>query len=78
MEPWLIAVAIKPLVLFALSALVLYPARKLTEKYLPDGKLKRILLFRTNEIESYRRRSEPKSVSGTIITRDESREPVSH
>lgn len=78
MEPWLLSVVLKPFILFVFSALVLYPARKLTEKLLPEGKLKRILLFRTNEIESYRRRSQPESVSGTVIDGSHSGKTIHH
>ena len=48
MEPWLIAVIVKPLVLFALCVFVLYPARKLTQRAMKDGWLKRLLLRRVN------------------------------
>lgn len=48
MEPWLIALILKPFALLALSVLVLYPATLLARRYVPEGKLKRLLLS-TNE-----------------------------
>jgi hypothetical protein len=38
------AIVIKPLVLIALSALVLYPIRRAVIRYMRDGWLKRLLL----------------------------------
>lgn len=46
MEAWQIAVFLKPFVLLVLAACVLYPARIAVKRYLPEGKLKRFLLFR--------------------------------
>jgi len=48
MEPWQIAVLVKPFVMLVLAALVLYPCRKLTERYFPEGRIKRLLLRRIN------------------------------
>lgn len=48
METWQIAVLVKPLVMFVLAALVLYPARKAVERYFPEGRMKRLLLRRVN------------------------------
>lgn len=48
MEGWQIAIVIKPLVFFLLAALVLYPARRAVMRWVPDGKLKRLLLRRVN------------------------------
>lgn len=47
-EPWLLGVVLKPLVLFLLCALVLYPARRAIIRWLPEGRLKRVLLRRVN------------------------------
>ena len=55
MEPWLLAAILKPFVLFLLAACVLYPARKAVEQWLPNGAIKRVLLFRVSEADSYRR-----------------------
>jgi hypothetical protein len=46
MEPWAIALLVKPFVLLVLFVAVLYPARRAVERYMKDGKLKRLLLFR--------------------------------
>lgn len=48
MSPVEWAIVIKPLALFALSALVLYPARRAVMRWFPEGRLKRLLLWRTN------------------------------
>lgn len=37
-----------PFVMIVLSVILLNPAKRLVAKYLKDGKLKRILLFRVN------------------------------
>lgn len=39
-----ISMLIRPFVFLALALLVLYPARRAVEKYMKDGKLKRLLL----------------------------------
>lgn len=41
-----LATLLKPLVLFVLAAGVLYPARRAVQRFLPDGKIKRLLLYR--------------------------------
>lgn len=43
-EPWQIAIVAKPFVLFVLAVTVLYPARKACERYMREGRLKRLLL----------------------------------
>jgi hypothetical protein len=43
-----LAILIKPLVMFVVAFFILYPCRKLVEKKMPDGKLKRLLLRRVN------------------------------
>lgn len=48
MEPWQWAALLKAPILFLLCLLVLYPARRWVMRRMPDGKLKRFLLFRTN------------------------------
>jgi hypothetical protein len=49
MEPWAIAVLVKPLVLLVLFVVVLYPARWAVQRYLKDGRLKRLLLTRVGK-----------------------------
>lgn len=46
MEPWQIAILLKPFALFVLAVLVLYPARRYVQRRMPEGKLKRLLLLR--------------------------------
>ena len=46
MEGWQIALVIKPLAFFLLTALVLYPARRAVMRWMPDGRFKRLLLHR--------------------------------
>jgi hypothetical protein len=53
---WLLAAVLKPFVLFLLAVCVLYPARRAVMRYWPEGRLKRVLLFRVSEADSYRRR----------------------
>lgn len=48
MEITLLGLVLKPLLTFLVVAAVLYPARRLAMRYLPEGRLKRILLFRLN------------------------------
>ena len=55
MEPWLLAAIFKPFVLFILAVLVLYPARKAVERWCPEGRVKRALLFRVSEADAYGR-----------------------
>lgn len=40
-----LAAFLKPFVFFILAACIIYPIKKAVEKYLPEGKLKRLLLF---------------------------------
>jgi hypothetical protein len=49
MEPWAIALLLKPLYLLVLFVLVLYPARWAVQKYMRDGRLKRLLLWRVTK-----------------------------
>jgi hypothetical protein len=42
----LLALIFRPLLLFLLVAFVLYPARIAFTKWLPEGRIKRILLWR--------------------------------
>lgn len=48
MKTWQIAILVKPFATFVLAACVLYPCRKAVERYMRDGKLKRLLLRRVN------------------------------
>lgn len=48
MDYWMIAILIKPFVLFLLTLFVLYPIRRLIEIKMRPGKLKSLLLRRTN------------------------------
>jgi hypothetical protein len=73
METWQLAILLKPLFLLILCFCLLYPIRKLTERYFPEGRVKRILLFRTDLIESYRWRKKPQSSSSPIATQSEIR-----
>lgn len=43
---WALAVALRPLIALVLITLVLVPARMAVQRWAPDGKLKRFLLFR--------------------------------
>lgn len=43
-----IAIVVLPFVMFVLTLCVLNPAKRLISRYMPDGKLKRALLFRVN------------------------------
>jgi hypothetical protein len=52
---WLLAAVLKPFVLFLLAFCVLYPARRAVMRYWPEGRVKRVLLFRVSEADSYRR-----------------------
>lgn len=56
METWHWALILKPLVFFIFAGLVLYPIRRAAMRWLPEGKLKRLLLFRVSETQSYRRK----------------------
>jgi hypothetical protein len=46
MPDFLIALLLKPFILFVLCVFVLYPCRLLAMRFLPEGRLKRILLTR--------------------------------
>lgn len=48
METTYWAVILKPIFLFLLVALVLYPIRRAVMRWFPEGKVKRLLLWRTN------------------------------
>lgn len=48
MEPWQTAVLIKPFALLILFALLFVFVRWPIQKYMPEGKLKRLLLRRIN------------------------------
>lgn len=43
---WLLAVILKPIAGLILFGLVCLPARLAVQKWLPDGKLKRLLLYK--------------------------------
>lgn len=43
------ATLLRPVALFVLAVVVLYPARRAVMRWVPEGKLKRLLLFRVNE-----------------------------
>jgi hypothetical protein len=47
-ESWQLALVAKPFVMLVLTLLVLYPARVLTQRHMPEGRLKRLLLRRVN------------------------------
>jgi len=43
---WSLAIILRPLFLLVVVGLILVPARLAVQRYLPEGRLKRILLFR--------------------------------
>ncbi len=45
---WQLAILLKPFVLFALAVCVLYPARMAVARFVPDGRVKRLLLRRVS------------------------------
>lgn len=49
METFVWALLLKPVMLLVLAVLVLIPARLALQRYMKDGKLKRILLWRIPE-----------------------------
>jgi hypothetical protein len=52
---FVLAILLKPFILFVLAACILYPARKAVMRRMRDGRLKRFLLFRVSDASSYRR-----------------------
>ena len=46
MEPWQWAIYLRPFVLLAVILLVCLPIRLAAQRYLPEGKVKRLLLRR--------------------------------
>lgn len=48
MEATYWAALLKPVILFLLVALVLYPVRRAVMRWWPEGRVKRLLLWRTN------------------------------
>ncbi len=48
MEPWVIAVIVKPLVLFILMVCIVLPIKLAFIRFFPEGRIKRFLLIRTN------------------------------
>ena len=44
MEPWVLAVVLKPFAALVLFGLIALPCRLLVQRYMRDGKLKRLLL----------------------------------
>lgn len=48
MDNWTLAILIKPFAMFFLTLFVLYPARYAVNRWMPDGKLKRLFLYRVN------------------------------
>lgn len=49
MEPQHIAYVLRPIIMFALFALVVIPLKFLLLKLIPEGKLKRLLLWRLHK-----------------------------
>jgi len=49
MEPWVLALLLKPFVLLVLAVCILIPVRVLLSRKMKDGKLKRFLLWRLPE-----------------------------
>jgi hypothetical protein len=54
-EGWQWAVVLKYPAMFVLSIVILYPARRAVMRWMKDGRVKRLLLFRVSETASYRR-----------------------
>lgn len=46
MEPWQIAILIKPFVLLVFFGLIVLPIKLLFQRFLPDGRIKRLLFKR--------------------------------
>jgi hypothetical protein len=49
MEPWLIGVVLKPFAGLILFGLICLPARLAIQQWMPNGRLKRLLLFRLSK-----------------------------
>lgn len=47
-EAWQIAIVAKPFILLVFAITVLYPCRRACEKYMREGRFKRLLLRRIN------------------------------
>lgn len=48
MEPWVIALMLKPLGLLVFMLVIVAPLKWLFVRFFPNGRLKRLLLIRTN------------------------------
>jgi hypothetical protein len=48
MDNWLLALILKPFIALVVLGLICLPARLAVQRYMPEGKLKRFLLFRPN------------------------------
>ena len=48
MENWQWAVVLRPVALFVLAFVLLYPLRRAVMRWMPEGWLKRLFLFRVN------------------------------
>ena len=46
LEPWQIAIVLKPFAMLIVAVVILIPARMAAERYIPEGRLKRVLLRR--------------------------------
>ena len=46
MEPWMLALILKPFALLFLFAFICMPGRLLVQRFMKDGRLKRLLLKR--------------------------------
>jgi hypothetical protein len=46
MKPWLLSLLLQPLALLLFAFFVMAPTRYAVTRWMPDGKLKRFLLFR--------------------------------
>lgn len=49
LEPWQWALVFKPLAVLLVAVLICAPVRWLTLRYLPEGRIKRLLLTRISE-----------------------------
>jgi hypothetical protein len=47
-ESIFLAAALRPLLLLILFIAILYPARRCVERFMPESRFKRLLLWRTN------------------------------